>query len=313
MPAERPGRPVAEAVWSLEVRWIFPGQVGSAVAGWFGRFPAGTESREDIYLLDPQLRGLSVKIRGGGALEVKTYRGSPGILDVPGRARGRMESWQKWSFPVEPFRPGRADPASWRPVRKRRRISQFSSASGPAGPAARDWASSRGAGWNSPTSIRTARTGGLWDSRRPAPPACSAVNSRPPLRWCLRTRCPVRWNLARTTPGPTRSGWASGQAPAEAGSSRRRRLLAVPSWSFTACRRPHRIGLSVHSAAAAGRRPGPGCSRGQAGGSSRLSNARKWPLSTSPALPSSSASENGFSTRATPGSSPPWEASTGRA
>jgi hypothetical protein len=79
------------------------------------------------------LRGLSVKIRGGGALEVKAYRGSPGILEAAGRARGRMESWQKWSFPVTPVRRGRADPVSWRPVRKKRRISQFSSASGPTG------------------------------------------------------------------------------------------------------------------------------------------------------------------------------------
>jgi hypothetical protein len=78
---------------SPEVRWIFPGQLETVVAGWFGRFPAGTESREDTYLLDPQLRGLSVKVRGGGALEVKLYRGSPGILEVAGRARGRLESW----------------------------------------------------------------------------------------------------------------------------------------------------------------------------------------------------------------------------
>jgi hypothetical protein len=61
--------------------------------------PGRVESREDAYLLDPQLPGLSVKVRGGGALEVKVYRGSPGILAVAGRARGRMESWQKWSFP----------------------------------------------------------------------------------------------------------------------------------------------------------------------------------------------------------------------
>ena len=53
--------------------------------------------------MDPQLRGLSVKVRGGVALEVKVYRGSPGILEVAGRARGRMESWQKWSFPVSPL------------------------------------------------------------------------------------------------------------------------------------------------------------------------------------------------------------------
>jgi SAM-dependent MidA family methyltransferase len=42
-------------------------------------------------------------------------------------------------------------------------------------------------------------------------------------------------------------------------------------------------------------------------------NPRKWPLSTCPALAIRSASENGFSTRATPGSSLPCEARTGRA
>lgn len=130
MTAEPPRSPVTEAVRSLEVRWIFPGQLEAAVAGWFARFPARTESREDTYLLDPQLRGLSVKIRGGGALDVKVYCGSPGILEVAGRARGRMESWQKWSFPFSPLGAGSGDPAGWRPVRKRRRISRFSLVSG---------------------------------------------------------------------------------------------------------------------------------------------------------------------------------------
>ena len=128
--AEPPESPVTGAVRSLEVRWIFPGQLEAAVARWFGRFPAGTESREDTYLLDPPLPGLSVKVRGGGALEVKAYRGSPGILEVAGRARGRMESWQKWSFPFSPLSPDSSDPAGWRPVRKRRYISSFSPASG---------------------------------------------------------------------------------------------------------------------------------------------------------------------------------------
>ena len=75
MTAEPPHSPVTEGVRSLEVRWIFPGQLEAAVAGWFGRFPAETESREDTYLLDPRWRGLSVKVRGGRALEVKAYRG----------------------------------------------------------------------------------------------------------------------------------------------------------------------------------------------------------------------------------------------
>jgi hypothetical protein len=125
MAAERPQSLVTETVGSLEVRWIFPGQLETVAAGWFARFLAGTETREDIYLLDPQLRGLSVKIRGGAALEVKVYRGSPGILEVAGRARGRMEAWQKWSFPISPLRQDSSAPAGWRPVRKRRRVSRF--------------------------------------------------------------------------------------------------------------------------------------------------------------------------------------------
>jgi hypothetical protein len=55
MMAAPPESPVTEAVRSLEVRWILPGQLEAAVAGWFGRFPARTESREDTYLLDPPL------------------------------------------------------------------------------------------------------------------------------------------------------------------------------------------------------------------------------------------------------------------
>jgi hypothetical protein len=131
MTAEPPQSLVAEGVRSLEVRWIFPGRLEAAVAGWFGRFPAGTESRQDTYLLDPPLRGLSVKVRGGGALEVKAYRGSPGILEVPGRARGRLEDWQKWSFPFSPLAPAAATPPGWTPVRKTRRITRFPLASGP--------------------------------------------------------------------------------------------------------------------------------------------------------------------------------------
>ena len=130
MMAEPPESPVTAAVHSLEVRWILPGQLEAAVARWFGRFPAETESRQDIYLLDPPLRGLSVKIRGGAALEVKVYRGSPGILEVAGRAHGRMEAWQKWSFAFSPPSPGSGGPPGWTPVHKKRRISQFSSASG---------------------------------------------------------------------------------------------------------------------------------------------------------------------------------------
>jgi hypothetical protein len=131
MMAGPPESPITGGVRSLEVRWIFPGKLEKAVVRWFGRFPAEIQSREDTYLLDPPMRGLSVKVRGGAALEVKVYRGSPGILDLAGHARGQMESWQKWSFPFSPLRQDSDELAGWRPVRKRRRITRFSPASGP--------------------------------------------------------------------------------------------------------------------------------------------------------------------------------------
>jgi hypothetical protein len=121
-----------EGVRSLEVRWIFAGRSATAVAGWFGRFPAQTVTLEDAYLVDPYMPGLSVKIRAQRALEIKRYLGSPGLLEMPGRARGRLESWQKWSFPSAPASQGGGDPAGWRTLRKRRRITRFSCAGGPA-------------------------------------------------------------------------------------------------------------------------------------------------------------------------------------
>ncbi|MFG1626735.1 hypothetical protein [Kribbella sp. NPDC049227] len=130
MTAEPPeGRP-SEAERSLEVRWIFPGRLETAVTEWFGRFPIETESREDSYLLDPRIVGLSVKVRGGMALEVKRYDGSPGILEVADRARGHLESWQKWSFPFSPPAQYSGRQNGWRPVGKKRRISRFSLAGG---------------------------------------------------------------------------------------------------------------------------------------------------------------------------------------
>jgi hypothetical protein len=118
--------PAIEGLRSLEVRWILPGQVGTAIAGWFGRFPAEVATREDSYLLDPALPRLSVKFRAGRALEVKVYHGSPGILHEAGRAQGRTEYWQKWSFPVGLSGPESGGPAGWTVVRKSRRISRFS-------------------------------------------------------------------------------------------------------------------------------------------------------------------------------------------
>jgi len=130
MPAPGVAPEVSSGLRSLEVRWILPGHLETAMATWFGRFPSEMESREDTYLMDPMARGLSVKVRGGGALEVKAYQGSRGTLDVAGRVRGRLEAWRKWSFPFNTLRQDRCDPASWKPVRKRRRISRFALSNG---------------------------------------------------------------------------------------------------------------------------------------------------------------------------------------
>ena len=125
-----PGSSVIEGLRTLEVRWLVPGQLDAAVAGWFGRFPAETSSREDTYLVNPELRGLSVKFRGGRALEMKMYHGTVGMLNVPGRARGGIQSWQKWSFPVGPVSQDGDAPAGWTVIGKSRRLSRFRLARG---------------------------------------------------------------------------------------------------------------------------------------------------------------------------------------
>ena len=127
------GPPAPSAVRELdtaEVRWILPGRLDAAVARWFARYPAGMELREFAYLLHPALRGLSVKIRAGRLLEVKSYEGSLGLLDSAGGARGRAGSWRKWSFPSGPGGQDGTGPPGWTVVHKRRRISQFLLAGG---------------------------------------------------------------------------------------------------------------------------------------------------------------------------------------
>lgn len=179
---------------SLEVRWILPGQLPAAAAEWFGRFPAETTAVEDVYLLDPHLPGLSVKVRGGRALEVKVYRGSPGLLEVAGRARGRLESWQKWSFPHDLPSQDSNHPDGWQLVSKTRRISGSRWPVGPPGHLSRDWATSQGVRWNSPRYTRAAEPGGPSGSRQPAQPTRCAANSRPPPPRCSPSLHPKGWN-----------------------------------------------------------------------------------------------------------------------
>jgi hypothetical protein len=119
--------PVALGTSTLEVRWILPGARPHGMAHWFGRLPKRVESRQDTYLLNPRLEGLSVKIRGDTRLEVKLQDGTSEVFDLPGRARGRMSSWQKWSFPIGSGHQQIRDSPDWRRVEKARGISWFSS------------------------------------------------------------------------------------------------------------------------------------------------------------------------------------------
>ena len=121
-----PEDPLAEGIFSLEVRWILPGSLDLAMAEWFAAFPSEAESREDGYIHHPDMAGLSVKVRGGQALQVKAFGGSPGILRFRGRVCGRMQYWRKWSFPFRLTGPAGGDPDGWKVVRKQRRASRFS-------------------------------------------------------------------------------------------------------------------------------------------------------------------------------------------
>jgi hypothetical protein len=112
-------------VVSLEVRWIHPGRLPALLAERLEPFAEGIEVREDRYLTDPVLADVSVKIRGGVRLEVKAFRHSPGRLSLPGGTRGRLELWEKWSFPLADVPQPLIDRASWTRVEKARRRRSF--------------------------------------------------------------------------------------------------------------------------------------------------------------------------------------------
>ncbi len=125
MTAATAERLAAGPAGSLEARWIMSGPLPALMREWFARFPASLETREDIYLVRPRLAGLSVKLRDGVALEVKSYLGDAGIIDLPQRCRGRLECWRKWSFRCDPQGPHDYPLPGWTMVRKRRHRSWF--------------------------------------------------------------------------------------------------------------------------------------------------------------------------------------------
>ncbi len=201
--------PTAGPVDSLEVRWIVPGQLPSAMLEWFARFPAGTETRQDAYLLQPRLPGLSVKLRDGSALDVKSYLGSRESSICPAAAVAAWSRGASGHFPVvclalaaltcragsSSARPGAAACSRWPAARIWRRFGRQL-----------PW---RGAWRNSPRYGCAVNSGGRWGSKRPAPCACGAAPLSTPPAWYSPGRCRLRCNSAWKTPSPTRTGWAS--------------------------------------------------------------------------------------------------------
>jgi hypothetical protein len=132
---EKPGGAGSDAagrtsggVVSLEVRWIHPGRLPALLLERLEPFEAGIEVREDLYLVDPVLPDVSVKIRGGVQLDVKAFRHSPGRLSLPGGTRGRLELWERWSFPLAAVPQPLVAAADWTRVEKRRRRRSFAPA-----------------------------------------------------------------------------------------------------------------------------------------------------------------------------------------
>jgi hypothetical protein len=115
---------------SLEVRWIRPGPLPHALIDWVGPFADEVEDREDRYLVNPSCDDLGVKIRGAVQLDLKAFRGSLGTLRIPGGGRGRLETWEKWSFPLDAGAGPPADGSSWLAVQKVRRRRSFRSVEG---------------------------------------------------------------------------------------------------------------------------------------------------------------------------------------
>lgn len=115
---------------TLEVRWIHPGPVPGSMLAWLGPFDDLIEEREDRYLVDPPAPDLGVKIKGGVQLDLKVFRGSPGVLELPGGGKGRLEVWEKWTFPLDGNALPPAGASAWLALEKVRHRRSFRVAEG---------------------------------------------------------------------------------------------------------------------------------------------------------------------------------------
>jgi hypothetical protein len=110
---------------TLEARWIHRGPVPEAMVAWLGGFDDWIERREDVYFVDPSAPDLGVKIKDALQLDLKASRGGAGRLTLPGGGRGRLERWEKWSFPLRASASPPGDVDGWRALEKTRRRRSF--------------------------------------------------------------------------------------------------------------------------------------------------------------------------------------------
>ena len=116
---------LARASTTLEVRWIHRGPVPGAMVAWLGPFDNWIERREDRYFVVPSVPDLGIKIRDNVQLDLKAFRGSLGKLTVPDVGRGRLELWEKWSFPLHASALPPVDAVGWLTLEKTRRRRSF--------------------------------------------------------------------------------------------------------------------------------------------------------------------------------------------
>ncbi len=88
-------------VYSAEMRWFFKNQAETElIEKWFNKqnlFLADKWDRADIYLWQPGLNKLGVKIREG-RVEVKILLADRGILPMINNNSGKANDWVKYSF-----------------------------------------------------------------------------------------------------------------------------------------------------------------------------------------------------------------------
>ncbi len=86
---------------SLELRWFFEGPLPVSLDKWFseslpGSLVSPVDKRDDIYLFQPSVEHIGIKLRDG-RLEIK-WRELARPYEGPHGAAGTVERWLKWSW-----------------------------------------------------------------------------------------------------------------------------------------------------------------------------------------------------------------------